>query len=328
MLEGPSGRGLGEKMSDQITFIGEIFLCDYRTVALVSDILDLKNSYISFWITSKAYDWFDKQIDNKVQYISIIYELSLQYKNECLFCFDSENREYARLIGDKKFVFSLDRLYNLFPMTLIQKEMKSLINLSRIDINYGAKIDSFYQYHFYAKDINEQNYIITSMIGKGYLTGTRIDLSHPSYRNLEITGKGWEIIETENNTVIEKQAFIAMWFDKEMDVAYESISKVLDNLKILNIRIDKKQHNNQISDEIMYEIRKSGFLICDVTKQRNGVYFEAGYGMGLGKIVIWLCREDDLENVHFDTRQFNHVVWKNEADLAIKLENRIKGTIL
>jgi len=49
--------------------------------------------------------------------------------------------------------------------------------------------------------------------------------------------------------------------------------------------------------------------------------------MGLGRPVIWSCRDDDLKNVHFDTRQYNHIVWNEPADLRAQLTNRIKATI-
>lgn len=41
--------------------------------------------------------------------------------------------------------------------------------------------------------------------------------------------------------------------------------------------------------------------------------------------VIWSYR--DLRNVHFDTRQYSHVVWTNPADLRTRLEARIRGTV-
>ncbi|MDA1051804.1 MAG: hypothetical protein O3C40_15165 [Planctomycetota bacterium] len=65
----------------------------------------------------------------------------------------------------------------------------------------------------------------------------------------------------------------------------------------------------------MSEIRKARFLVADFTKHRNGVYFEAGYAIGLQIPVIWLCREDEMGRVHFDTEHFNHIVWKDATDL-------------
>jgi len=97
------------------------------------------------------------------------------------------------------------------------------------------------------------------------------------------------------------------------------------------IRIDKKEHNNKIDDEIIAEIRRSRFLIADFTCERKnvrgGVYYEAGFAQGLGIPVIWTCKDTSLTDLHFDTRQYSHIIWKNPADLLIQLKNRIGATI-
>ena len=77
----------------------------------------------------------------------------------------------------------------------------------------------------------------------------------------------------------------------------------------------------------MAEIKNSRFLVADVTGQRQGVYFEAGYAIGLGLPVIWSVHENDLENVHFDTRQYNHIVWNTADDLQGQLFNRVSAVI-
>lgn len=50
-------------------------------------------------------------------------------------------------------------------------------------------------------------------------------------------------------------------------------------------------------------------------------------GIGIGRSVIWMCREDDLTNVHFDTRQYNHIVWTGHDDLRAKLRDRLRATV-
>ena len=92
------------------------------------------------------------------------------------------------------------------------------------------------------------------------------------------------------------------------------------------MRVDAVEHNDKIDDRIVLEIRRSGLLVADVTGHRPGVYFEAGLAMGLGLPVVWTVRDDDLDKVHFDTRQYNHIVWNTPADLASKLRNRILAT--
>ena len=54
---------------------------------------------------------------------------------------------------------------------------------------------------------------------------------------------------------------------------------------------------------------------------------EAGYARGLGLPVIFTCHQDDLENAHFDTRNYNQLAWTKAEELAKKLENRIVATI-
>jgi hypothetical protein len=44
--------------------------------------------------------------------------------------------------------------------------------------------------------------------------------------------------------------------------------------------------------------------------------------------VIWSCRADCIDHVHFDTRQFNHIVWNDAAELRVKLSNRIRAVIV
>ncbi len=88
-----------------------------------------------------------------------------------------------------------------------------------------------------------------------------------------------------------------------------------------------REHNGKIDDLIIAEIRKSGLLVADFTKQRGGVYFEAGFAMGLGIPVIWTCRSDDVEKLNFDTRQYNHIIWTDADDLKKKLQLRIEASI-
>ena len=68
-------------------------------------------------------------------------------------------------------------------------------------------------------------------------------------------------------------------------------------------------------------------MVADFTGNRGGVYFEAGFALGLGIPVIWMVRNDYLEEIHFDTRQYNHIVYETEVDLKQQLKYRIQATI-
>ncbi len=63
--------------------------------------------------------------------------------------------------------------------------------------------------------------------------------------------------------------------------------------------------------------------VAHFTGNRGGVYFEAGFALGLGIPVIWTCHKDRISDLHFDTRQYNHIDWKDVIDLRERLYNRI-----
>jgi hypothetical protein len=123
-------------------------------------------------------------------------------------------------------------------------------------------------------------------------------------------------------------AFVAMSFDPSLNSALsDGIAAAISDAKYEPLRVDKVHHNEKICDRIVVDIRRSRFVVADVTMQRQGVYFEAGFAMALGLPVIWCCRKDDLNHVHFDTRQYNHIVWEQPADLRQQLLDRILATI-
>ena len=111
-----------------------------------------------------------------------------------------------------------------------------------------------------------------------------------------------------------------MSFHGDLKPAWEDgISPALKKAGYRPYRFDAEPHIDRIDTKIITEIKNSRFLVADVTLQRPGVYFEAGYAIGLGLPVFWCVRSDDLKNVHFDTRQYNHIVWEDEKCLAEQL---------
>jgi len=145
-----------------------------------------------------------------------------------------------------------------------------------------------------------------------------------------VNARGWTEFEKDRAANIESEkAFVAMWFDPSMDDAYEHAIKpaIEEDAGFKAIRIDAVEHTGKIDDRIIAEIRESRFLVADFTGHRGGVYFEAGYAMGMGLPVIWTCKAAEITNAHFDTRQYNHIVWNDPAELREKLALRIRATV-
>ena len=128
------------------------------------------------------------------------------------------------------------------------------------------------------------------------------------------------------------RAFVAMWFGESMHEVYEiGIDPAIRGAGYNPVRIDRKEHANKIDDEIIAEIRRARFVVADFTHGeegvRGGVYYEAGFAQGLGIPVIFSCREDMIKELHFDTRQYNHIAWNNPEELRDRLLKRIAAIL-
>lgn len=220
-----------------------------------------------------------------------------------------------------------DMLLHEYPKDVFERMELALINIKRLSRFSGDKVlfDEFDKPIMYpeVEDTNSSLFILKMLMDFGF-----VDASLMIPTDIKITAKGWrKLYELQSQNVTSNQVFIAMWFDSSMDSASEAIHEAISNCGFDPKRIDIVQHNNKICDQIIAEIKQSKFLVSDFTGHRGGVYYEAGYAHGMGIPVIFTCREDDIDKLHFDTRQFNHIVWTDEEDLKTKLINRIKATV-
>jgi nucleoside 2-deoxyribosyltransferase len=120
------------------------------------------------------------------------------------------------------------------------------------------------------------------------------------------------------------QAFVAMSFSDEMREAFDKgIEPAVRNAGYEPLRIDRKETDARIDDEIVAEIRRSAFVVADFTGHRAGVYYEAGFAHGLNKRTIFTCQNSELTDLHFDVRQYNTIDWTDAKNLQFRLQNRI-----
>jgi nucleoside 2-deoxyribosyltransferase len=233
------------------------------------------------------------------------------------------------------FDFPVEAVKNIlltgFPSTVSDRLDRGLMNLRRLSPNpgYGIQLNIAKEYPvLFAEDKEAGLFFLNALYKKGFI---EFDYAVP-VSIVKLTVEGWNrIIELELQKANKdsRQAFVAMWFDPGLDNVYkEGIEKAIEDAGYKARRVDLKEHNEKICDMIIAEIRKSRFVVADFTGHREGVYYEAGYAKGLGLEVVWTCREDEFGKTHFDTRQYNHIIWKNEQDLYQQLRRRIEATII
>ncbi len=189
----------------------------------------------------------------------------------------------------------------------------------------GEKYAFFYALS-YCDDNKEMNYLLD------YLRKEEFIHNIGKSKDFQVTVKGFEQINTVSNTN-SKTAFIAMWIHSSMDKLYRSIETAVKQAGYKSLRIDKKEHIQKIDDEVLAEIKKARFVICDLTseegKPRGSVYFEAGYALGKDISIIWTCKESLKEELAFDIRQYNCLFWEENKmdDFVKKLQQRIENAI-
>lgn len=208
----------------------------------------------------------------------------------------------------------LDRLFlELFKMQKFEGEIFS-INATFSDPMFYTKLyfKNHSEYAFYLRILHDQGII------------------NSNGKTVAITFKGlnYQIDLTENG-VNSNNCFIAMSFGAGMNKIRDSIKKVVNETGFNALIIDELHidPHKTINDEIIANIKKSKFCISDFTEQKDGVYFEAGFALGLGLKVIYTCHEKWFKKSHFDTNHFPHIIYKDNQELESKLKMKIEAWI-
>ena len=175
----------------------------------------------------------------------------------------------------------------------------------------------------YSQDVREVDFLFRLLsergLAKAVAMGGRCEVQPSGYIAAD---------ELTRGASRSDKGFIAMWFDPELESAYEQGFQIgVMNAGYDPIRMDRVEHANRIDDEIIARIRTASFVVADFTGHRGGVYFEAGFALGLDLPVIWTCKKDHMENLHLDIRQYNTIDWECPDELALRLQRRIEATI-
>ena len=253
-----------------------------------------------------------------------------QMKNKSLTVrFDKGDPNGPEILEQGSIIFvSREAVLNIFPDNMEDQVSMILVNFRNICEYPGYRFDEIYDMsHLFFLEtevekskFSEIDWWLNTLTHLGYITQWLPPFS--------LTLEGWKRANDYAKAQAKsKTVFVAMSFADELHIAREEIKRAIESSGFVPMLIDTKEHNNQIVPEILYEIRKSRFIVADFTNQRGGVYYEAGYAEGLSIPVLALCRDDDFENVHFDLQQKNTIRWKKPEDIFDKLYKRIEATI-
>ena len=219
----------------------------------------------------------------------------------------------------------------------LEKQLKLLKAIEKRSEHPGSEVTLTPDRDFplaYAEDAHEFAFYLQALSDRGLIDmkprpHAVTEALYGLLRKLTITAGGWDYLDEHTSDLEEKsQAFVAMDFcDKMKPIWEDAIRPAIIEAGYTPYRADEDRHGENIIFKIMAEIKNSRFVVADLTGQNNGVYFEAGYGLGLGLPVIWTIRKDDVKNVHFDTAQYNQIRWESAEELKDALFDYISAII-
>lgn len=214
-----------------------------------------------------------------------------------------------------------------FPLpTTMERAEKLLLEATRGQKNLGITFE-FTEPRFlaasYSNTTNDVEFFIRLLERRGWIgRGSSLSVVH-------VSGEGYiHLDEMARKSVDSSQGFIAMWFDEDFKAScVEGFRSGIKNAGYKARLVSDVEHVGKIDDEIIAQIRQSRFVVADFTGHRGGVYFEAGFALGLDLPVIWTCRENEIDELHFDIRQYNTITWNTLDELADRLQKRIEALI-
>lgn len=219
-----------------------------------------------------------------------------------------------------------DRLNNLLNYLYSLQDFEgSLINFPN-----GEEKDDLAN-RLYFRNYEEMVFYLFTLKSQGLIIGidaTTKDGSELISISLTYSGLA-RIAELNESGSQSLRCFVAMSFSVELSETRDAIKTVVSEAGFEPILIDEIHYDSEVTvnDAMIAEIKKCKFLIADFTQHRHGVYFEAGFALGLKRPVIYLCHRNDFSNTHFDTNHYPHIIYSNLNELMKKLKLKIDAWI-
>jgi hypothetical protein len=227
----------------------------------------------------------------------------------------------------------VDSLLQINDIPVTDKLNKLLCSLGERCRSVGEELLVYFNdFELHSKswilDGNELYEFINYLREWRFVSGAPIGGDH---QRIKITADGWaRIEELSSSDPDSSQCFVAMWFHDDTRNVRKAIIEAIEKAGYSPKIIDEDKKVDKIDDAIIKEIRRSKFIVADMTfgkekGMRGGVYYEAGFAHGLGINVIWTAKKDT--ELHFDTRQYYCIPWEDDKleDFIERLADRIEA---
>jgi hypothetical protein len=195
---------------------------------------------------------------------------------------------------------------------------------------FGKKIDLNYNIDYplaYAVNESEFESLLRFLEEDGEITAKRMVDGFGEVVSLKASG--YEFVDSlKADNKKSEQAFIAVWFDDSMSGSIDVMEGAVKECGFTPMCIRDEHFSERIMDKALGEIRKSRFIIIDLTGGRKSVYFEAGFSHGLGVEQIFVYKRSaikDDESLDFYVKHYQCYGYDKEVDLRGILINAIRA---
>jgi hypothetical protein len=131
-----------------------------------------------------------------------------------------------------------------------------------------------------------------------------------------------DVVTLCEKIVTSNTVFTIMPFTPEFRDVYASYSAVCSEFGFTAQRTDESDSSERIIPRILAGIRRSAFVIADVTNPSTNVFYEIGYAEGMGRPVIVSAKKDTP--LPFDIIDMPVLFWTGQEELKDKLRRRIR----
>ncbi len=212
----------------------------------------------------------------------------------------------------------------------VQEKIELLVRwVAKSSTEIGEGVQTVFQRDYpvaWCKSADEWSHLLKYLRTAGLL---EIDSLNNPQCTATLTIRGWQWLD-ERPKATGSKAFIAMAFDPALDDVKAAIHRAIESAGYEPLRVDDDHYSGGVMDRIITQIRDSKFIVADFTKNKGGVYYEAGVAFGLGIDVVNVCereclKEESKDRLHFDVRHQVFIPWiKDQLDkFSVDLANHI-----
>ena len=141
----------------------------------------------------------------------------------------------------------------------------------------------------------------------------------------DVAGLAEETISLAEEIIFPRAMFVAMSFGAEFMPVFQAVEAVAKELDFRVERTDFSKSTERIIPRIHAGIRRSAFVVADVSTANPNVFYELGYAQALGRPVITTAKRGT--RLPFDIVDLPVVFWDRPGDLTERLPELIRAVV-